>query len=88
MKNLTIIGIVNVMGWILAELGSLQHPDPAFALYWAEWICEVICKFGRHYFIQVIFNEIDVLSYVYSHIWPFPVAIFLAFWVWEAFGAS
>ena len=62
MKNLTIIGIVNVMGWILAELGSLQHPDPAFALYRAEWICEVICKFGRHYFIQVIFNEIDALT--------------------------
>ena len=26
--------------------------------------------------------------YKHSHIWPPPVAIFLALWVWKAFGVS
>ena len=31
--------------------------------------------------------EISPPFYVYSIIWPPPVAIYLALWVWEAFGA-
>ena len=36
----------------------------------------------------LILSNLDSIFKIHSHIWPPRVAIFLAFWVWEAFGAS
>ena len=82
---------MTVSGWgTTTESGSISPTLKAVTVPHVPDEGKHLFSFISTFFSKPRYFEIKISGQFYfnSHIWPPPVAIFLAFWVWEAFGAS